>query len=85
LAAVGLRGDGIALGFNDSLCGYVDTTGRPVLPLRYKNAGDFSDGVAHVEERYYKGRYIYIDKRGNEYKTEEEAKKANASARQIRF
>jgi hypothetical protein len=51
--------------------GYVDMSGREVIPVQFLNAGDFSEGLAHVnvgrESKSMCGRpsnYGYIDKTG---------------------
>ena len=43
--------------------GYMDTTGRIVIPMRYERAQDFSEGLAAVE---IDGRWAFIDRTGNE-------------------
>ena len=45
------------------LWGYIDKTGKEIIPLKYDNAGDFSEGLACVQIDY---RYGFIDKEGNE-------------------
>jgi hypothetical protein len=42
--------------------GYIDKTGKEVIPLKYKKAGDFSEGLAAVSEGG--GAYGFIDKTG---------------------
>jgi len=43
--------------------GYIDKTGKEIIPLIYDDAGDFSEGMARVE---LNGKYGYIDKLGKE-------------------
>ena len=45
------------------LWGYIDKTGRTVIPLRYQWASDFAEGRAVV---VYDGSHAMIDKRGHE-------------------
>ena len=45
--------------------GYIDKSGTLVIPARYDDAWDFSEGLAHVN---LNGRWFYIDKNGNEVK-----------------
>jgi hypothetical protein len=44
-----------------SLFGYLDLSGEIAIEARYRNAGDFSEGRAHVEEN---GLWGYIDSSG---------------------
>jgi hypothetical protein len=46
----------------DEKCGYIDKTGRLIIPFKFDSAGDFSEGLAAV---YFKGKWGYIDKTGN--------------------
>lgn len=43
--------------------GYIDKTGKEVIPVKYEHAYPFSNGLAKVE---LNGRWGYIDKTGNE-------------------
>lgn len=43
--------------------GYQDASGKMVIPLQYYNAGDFSEGLAAVEETY-DSEWGYIDEKG---------------------
>lgn len=43
-------------------CGFIDQTGRLVIPCKWKDAGWFSEGLAWVEDANYK--WGYIDKTG---------------------
>ena len=45
------------------LRGYLDRTGKIVIPARFFNAGDFSEGLAAVNERIG-DKFGYIDKTG---------------------
>ena len=42
-------------------CGYVDKSGKLVIPARFDDADSFSDGLAAVS---IDGKYGYIDKAG---------------------
>lgn len=44
--------------------GYINLRGETVIPLKYKNAGDFSEGLARVIEDVIGGKWGYIDKKG---------------------
>jgi len=44
----------------DGLVGYMDTAGKVVIPLVYKDGGDFSEGLAAVRVNGYYG-YIDVD------------------------
>ena len=48
--------------------GYIDKTGKEVIPCQYANADNFSEGLAKVARLSNDGRYIYgyIDKTGKE-------------------
>lgn len=48
----------------DGKCGYIDRTGKEVIPLKYDYAGNFCDGFATVE---LDGQRRYIDKTGKEF------------------
>ena len=71
--------DGLARVFKDKKYGFIDTTGREVVPCKYDDARDFREGMAYVE--LYSDRTInfntgwemnegricgYIDKTGRE-------------------
>lgn len=43
-------------------CGYMDRTGKIVIPSRWKNAWTFSEGLAIVQD--FNKRLGYIDKSG---------------------
>lgn len=45
--------------------GFIDPTGREVIPLRYRLARSFDDGLAWVEDA--SGQGGYVDRRGVEY------------------
>ncbi len=45
----------------DLKAGYIDRTGKPITPLEFDRAWDFSNGMAQVE---LKGKWGYIDKTG---------------------
>lgn len=47
---------------NNGKCGYIDKTGRLVIPCQWKGAGNFFDGLAAVEDA--NGKYGFIDKTG---------------------
>ena len=46
------------------LYGYINERGEEVIPIQYKEAGNFSEGVAPVTDR--NGRQLFIDKKGAE-------------------
>lgn len=50
--------------FYDFVYGYIDTTGKEVIPIQYDQASSFSEGVARVS-KVGKG-YGFIDKSGKE-------------------
>ena len=55
--------EGLAPVMNDEqYWGFVDKTGRLVIPCRYRQVGSFSEGLAYVSEDYQ--FYGYIDKTG---------------------
>lgn len=62
LALVGKRGD-LDGGNEKDKYGYIDRTGKFIIPLKFQIAGDFTEGVApaRVEQQ---GKYGYIDKTG---------------------
>ena len=41
--------------------GFIDKTGREVIPCKYEAAGEFSEGLAAVK---LNGKYGFIDKKG---------------------
>ena len=41
--------------------GFIDKSGKVVIPCRWRVAWEFSEGLAHVDENY---RYGFIDKSG---------------------
>jgi len=47
----------------DGKYGFIDITGRYVIPLNYKDAHNFSNGIAQVLND---GKWIYIDLSGKE-------------------
>lgn len=55
----------------DALCGFIDTSGKTVIEPRYKEAGDFHEGLARVSEpdssdKYSDGdRFGFIDRDEN--------------------
>lgn len=63
VGSVGAFHEGIARVIKDNLCGFIDNTGRAIVPPKYEHAGDFSDGMAIVMKG---GLYGYIDKTGKE-------------------
>jgi hypothetical protein len=44
--------------------GYIDRTGRVIIPPKFKEAGNFSDGLARVRLNEAEQRYGYIDTSG---------------------
>ncbi len=54
--------DGVAVAAENGKMGYIDTTGRWVLPPKYDRARSFSNGLARVCVR---GRWGIIDKAGD--------------------
>jgi hypothetical protein len=50
----------------DDKWGFIDKTGKEVIPLKYDAMEEFSDGMAKVE---LDGKTLYIDRQGNEYAT----------------
>jgi hypothetical protein len=52
---------GISVNYDDPHAGYIDHRGKIVIPLRYKDTLDFSDGLAAVQKKELWG---YIDKSG---------------------
>ena len=62
--------EGLARVRKNNLYGYIDKTGKEIIPCQYDNAELFSEGLARVEKRKYCGyidkTYGYIDKTGKE-------------------
>lgn len=58
LAVVGIQGRGY---------GYIDASGKMVIPAIYENADEFHNGKAKVKKE---GQWYFIDKSGNETKIE---------------
>ncbi|MBQ5913894.1 MAG: WG repeat-containing protein, partial [Alistipes sp.] len=48
-------------------CGFIDKTGKEVIPLKYDDASSFSGGKAKVMTKNIFGieKEFYIDKNGN--------------------
>ncbi|MDR1898177.1 MAG: SUMF1/EgtB/PvdO family nonheme iron enzyme [Prevotellaceae bacterium] len=84
--------EGLALVALDRKYGFIDKTGKEVIPLKYDEVGSlnlaldrekhnekfgvinsFSTGIAKVR---INNKWLYIDKQGNEYATEEDARNA---------
>ena len=61
--------EGIEMNRSDTLAvikkewGYIDMTGNEIIPRKYKEVGDFSEGFAKVQ---LDEKWGYIDKTGNE-------------------
>ncbi len=55
--------EGLARIIKNNLCGFIDSTGRAIVPPIYEHAEDFSDGLALIKKD---GLYGYIDKTGKE-------------------
>ena len=56
--------EGLAAVENEKmLWGYIDTTGKTILPFIYSFAGRFEDGSARIMKG---GKMSYIDKTGKE-------------------
>ena len=51
----------LALVYKDGKWGYIDTTGKEIVPCQYEWYGNFSDGLAAL---YKDGKYGYIDTTG---------------------
>jgi len=54
---------------NGVSCGYIDTTGKVIIPLQFPTAADFSNGVAVIgsgeyDENYEGRKYGYVDSTG---------------------
>jgi hypothetical protein len=54
--------------------GFIDETGKEIIPCKYDDARSFSHGCACVK---IEGNEIYIDKQGNEYSMEADAIEAS--------
>ena len=48
--------------------GFINRSGKEVIPFRYSFAESFKEGLAHVMKD---GKWIYIDKNGKTVKEEE--------------
>ena len=57
--------DGLAIVKLNGKYGFIDKTGKEIIPLIYDSAGDFSEGVANVKSN---GKWITIDQTGEEIK-----------------
>lgn len=55
--------DGLAVVKKDGKYGFIDRTGKEVIPLIYDDAYGFYDGLAAVEKD---GKMGYIDRTGKE-------------------
>ena len=55
--------DGIAMVKLNDKWGYIDKTGREIIPIQYDNCDKFSEGIARVKLNY---KWGYIDKTGRE-------------------
>ena len=55
--------EGLAVVVLNRKYGYIDKTGREVIPLKFDDAGNFSNGLAPVDLNY---KYGFIDKTGGE-------------------
>ena len=60
---VGDFSEGLASVCRDGKWGFIDTSGREVVPCRYDDVFDFQEGMARVETD---GKWGYIDKTGRE-------------------
>src|SRR5690554_5998565 len=58
---VGAFNEGLARIKQDGKWGYLDATGKEVIPFEYDDAGSFSEGLAPVMKRK---KWGYIDKSG---------------------
>ena len=56
--------EGLAVVIKDGKYGYIDKNGNVIININYKEAGDFSNGIACVME-YDKDKLSFIDKNGN--------------------
>ncbi len=59
--SVGIFSEGMCSVASNNTYGYIDTTGREVIPLKYDSASVFGDGLAPVK---FLGAFGYIDKKG---------------------
>jgi WG containing repeat len=59
--------EGLAVVENSGQWGYIDRTGRVVIPLQFKYAGNFEDGIAKV---LLGDKYFFIDKTGTRVTSE---------------
>lgn len=55
--------EGLASVCRDGKWGFIDTSGREVVPCRYNDVFDFNEGMARVETG---GKWGYVDKTGRE-------------------
>lgn len=51
---------------NGGLAGFIDKTGKEVIPMQYSIASDFANGFARVRDT--EGRNFYIDQLGREFR-----------------
>lgn len=56
--------EGMALIWKKQRWGYIDKTGKVVIPMQFRFAYDFYNGRAHVQKEE-RGKHGYIDKKGN--------------------
>ena len=63
-------GERLLLAFNDNKYGYIDYTGKVVVPFKLQNAQAFENGLALVTEDLE--NFYYIDAKGNFIKKYEE-------------
>lgn len=56
--------DGLAVVIRDERYGYIDKKGNVIVDINYREAGDFSDGIACVMG-YDNDKLLFIDKNGN--------------------
>ena len=61
-AEVGMPSDGMSVLVVNQKCGYVDAVGDPVIEPQYKDAGEFYNGKAVVQEQ--DGSWALINKKG---------------------
>lgn len=61
-AGPNIESTGISVQFDDPHAGYIDRSGKVVIPLKYTSASDFSEGLAAVQVGSRFGGYI--DKSG---------------------
>ena len=60
---IGVSDGGLQLVTRFGKYGYIDKTGKVVVPVKYESIGLFSDGIAKVKKN---GKYGYINKTGKE-------------------